>query len=132
MPEHRLRRVAEQLQQEIGSLLIDGVKDPRIGFVTVTEVRVSPDLGYAKVYYTALGDERTLRRVRSGLKSSAAWLRAEISRRLRMKRIPQLDFVYDDSLQRATRIERILDGLRADSEPEPEPAEGSPASDDEG
>lgn len=116
MGEHRLERVGEQIQQEVGRLLIDGVKDPRIGFVTITGVRVSADLGHAKVFYTALGDDRALRKVASGLASSAAWLRTEIGRRLRAKRVPELEFVYDESLRRASRIEHILDELHAQGE----------------
>ncbi|MFL6094960.1 MAG: 30S ribosome-binding factor RbfA, partial [Blastococcus sp.] len=86
-----------------------GLKDPRIGFVTVTAVETSPDLRHARVFVSVLGDEEERERSLAGLASSHGLLQAVIATELRMKRTPTLDFVYDESIDRGMRITELLD-----------------------
>jgi ribosome-binding factor A len=115
MPQgSRPDRVADQIRGEIASMLARDVHDPGIGFVTVTRVQLTPDLQHARVLYTALGDEKT--RVRSGqaLQRATPFLRRQIGARLRLRRVPELRFVYDDSVAGQDRIEQLLDEIHRD------------------
>ena len=104
-------RVADQLRGELASLLAREVHDPGVGFVTLTRVQVSPDLQLARVFYTALGDDKARTDTRRALERAAPFLRRQIGGRLRLKRTPQLTFVYDDSIAGQDRIEQILSEL---------------------
>jgi ribosome-binding factor A len=104
-------RVADQLRGELASLLARDVHDPGIGFVTLTRVQVSPDLQLARVFYTALGDDKTRAASRKALERAAPFLRRQIGARLRLKRTPELTFIYDDSIAGQDRIEQILNEL---------------------
>ena len=104
-------RVADQLRGELASLLAREVHDPGIGFITLTRVQVSPDLQLARVFYTALGDEKARTATRRALERAAPFLRRQIGARLRLKRTPELTFVYDDSIAGQDRIEQILNEL---------------------
>ena len=94
-------------------MLARDVHDPGIGFVTLTRVRVSPDLQLARVYFTALGDEKTQKKSARALERAAPVLRRQIGVRLRLKRTPELKFEYDDSIAGQDRIEQILNELHA-------------------
>lgn len=100
------------------------VHDPGIGFLTITRVAVTPDLQQARVYYTTLGDEKARKESRRALERAAPFLRRQIGRRLRLKRVPELDFFFDESIERHDRIERILQEL--DAERADAPAPGAP------
>jgi len=104
----RPRRVAEQVKQEIASLLTDGVKDPRVGFVSVMEVRMSPDLHYANVYVSLLGDEREKKSSLIGLRQASGWFRKEIGSRIRLRHVPEIRFFEDDSLDRVYHLEEVI------------------------
>ncbi len=106
---------------EISDLLARGVKDPGIGFVTITHVAVSSDLQYAKVYYTSLGDEAARRQSARALGRALPFLRHQIGRRLHLRRIPELTFVFDESIERQDRIERLLQEIHAADATAPEP-----------
>lgn len=108
MPSQRAQRVGELIQQEVSSLLIHGLKDPRIGFVTITGVEVTPDLHLARVYYTVIGDETARRDTAAGLKSSTHFIRQHLGRQLHMKYLPDLLFHYDTSIEHGNRIESLL------------------------
>jgi ribosome-binding factor A len=108
VPSQRAHRVGELIQQEISSLLIRGLKDPRIGFVTITGVEVTPDLHLARVYYTVIGDETARRNTAAGLKSSTQYIRQQLGRQLHMKYLPDLLFQYDTSIEYGNRIESLL------------------------
>lgn len=114
MEFQRAHRVGEQIQQEISSLLIKGLKDPRLGFVTITSVEVTPDLHLARVYFTVIGDEAVRRETAAGLKSSVPYLRRELGRRLRMRYVPDLLFLFDTSLEYGNRIETLIRELHAE------------------
>jgi ribosome-binding factor A len=109
MPAERMRRVNEAVREVLSVRLAEGLKDPRIGFVTVTAVETSPDLRHARVFVSVLGDETERDRTLAGLASSHGLLQAAIASELRMKRTPTLDFVYDESIDRGMRISELLD-----------------------
>jgi ribosome-binding factor A len=111
-------RVADQIRGEIALLLAREVHDPGIGFVTLTRVQVTPDLQQARVYYTALGDENTRRNPERALERAIPFLRRQIGSRLRLKRVPELKFMYDESIAGQDRIEQLLNELRT-TEPAP-------------
>jgi ribosome-binding factor A len=109
MPGARMRRVNEAVREALSSQLASGLKDPRIGFVTVTGVDTSPDLRAARVYVSVLGDDDEREAALEGLKSSRGFLQAQIAHELRMKRTPALSFHYDYTVERADRMMRLLD-----------------------
>jgi ribosome-binding factor A len=106
-------RVADQLRAELASLLTRDVHDPGIGFVTLTRVHLSPDLQQARVYYTALGDDKARRNTERALDRASPFLRRQIGSRLRLKRVPALSFVYDESIAGQDRIEQLLNEVKA-------------------
>jgi ribosome-binding factor A len=106
----RMRRVNEALK-EVLSEGIGELKDPRIGFVTVTGVSASPDLRQATVYVTVLGNERKRRATVAGLQSSHGVLQTRVNRELRLKRTPQLTFEYDPTIERGVRLSQLIDEL---------------------
>jgi ribosome-binding factor A len=110
----RPARVADQLRGELASLIGREVHDPGIGFVTLTRVQVSPDLQQARVWYTALGDDKTRAASGRALERAAPFLRRQVGSRLRLKRTPELTFLYDDSIAGQDRIEQILSEIHAD------------------
>jgi ribosome-binding factor A len=105
--------VADQLRSELASLLSREVRDPGIGFVTLTRVRVSPDLQSAHVLYTTLGDEQARAASARALERAAPFLRRQIGSRLRLRRVPELKFIYDGSIEGQDRIERILNEIHS-------------------
>ena len=104
-----MRRVNEAVREVLSAQLVEGLSDPRIGFVTVTGVETSPDLRSARVYVSVLGDDEAREQTLAGLRSSRALLQARVGGDLRMKRTPQLQFHYDDTLDRAMRIAELLE-----------------------
>jgi len=108
----RCRRVADSLRKEISSmLLLQEVKDPRISFVTIIDVAVSPDMRMAEVYYTVHGSGDEKRETLSGLQSSAGFIRRELGKRLHLKRIPELNFRYDETIDHGFHIDKLLADL---------------------
>jgi ribosome-binding factor A len=103
-----MRRVDEALREVLSGRLAAGLKDPRIGFVTVTAVDTSPDLRNARVYVSVLGTEEEREDTFEGLKSSQGFLQATIASELRLKRTPVLEFVNDEALERGRRINELL------------------------
>ncbi|MGH7550754.1 MAG: 30S ribosome-binding factor RbfA [Gemmatimonadota bacterium] len=112
-----MERLDELLRQEIARLIAEEVKDPRIGFVTVMDARVSPDLRHARVYVSILGDEQEKRQAVETLQRAGGFLRGRLGRLLEMKYLPELRFELDRSLERASRIEEILDRVRPEDDP---------------
>ena len=113
MPKDRMRRVNEAVREVLSVAITNDLKDPRIGFVTVTAVDTSHDLRHAHVYVSVLGDEREREDSLAGLQSSHGYLQSRVAAELHMKNTPQLEFHYDDTVDRGFRIERLL---RDDSE----------------
>jgi ribosome-binding factor A len=110
-------RVADQLRGELALLLTREVHDPGIGFVTLTRVHVSPDLQQARVMYTVLGDDKARASSAKALQRAAPFLRRQIGQRLRLKRAPELRFVYDGAIAGQDRIEQLLNELHRDDPP---------------
>lgn len=108
MASKRIARLNEQLKREIAELVRAEVRDPRIGLVSVTGVRVATDLGSARVFVRALGGERERAEALAGLEAAAPFLRRTLGRVMRIRRIPELRFEEDQSLEHARRIEQIL------------------------
>jgi ribosome-binding factor A len=110
-----MRRVNEAVREVLSESIV-ALKDPRIGFVTVTGVRTSPDLRHATVYVSVLGSERKRERTLAGLQSSTGVLQAAVNRELHLKRTPQLSFEYDPTIERGVRLSRLIDELAPDED----------------
>jgi ribosome-binding factor A len=105
-----MRRVNEAVREVLSGHITEDLKDPRIGFVTVTGVETSPDLRHARVFVSVLGSDAEKEEALEGLRSTAGFLQAKVGAELRMKRTPTLEFRYDDSIDRGMRISELLDG----------------------
>src|SRR5262245_37119367 len=101
-------RVADQIRGELAELLAREVHDPGIGFVTITRVKVSPDLQQARVYYTLIGDDRAKRDTERALERAKPFLRRQIGSRIRLRRVPELSFEFDRSVEHQDRVEQLL------------------------
>lgn len=115
-------------------MLAREVHDPGIGFLTLTRVKVTPDLQIARVYYTALGDQQARRETARALKRALPFLRRQLGQRLRLRRVPELEFFYDESIAHTDRIEQILHELeqeRAERAPMEAPSTTHDDADDE-
>ena len=110
-------RVADQVRSELALLLSREVHDPGLGFVTLTRVQVSADLQQARVFYTALGDDKAQKASAKALERAAPFLRRQIGSRLRLKRTPELRFQHDDSIAGQDRIEQLLNEIRTGEPP---------------
>ncbi|MBA2262161.1 MAG: 30S ribosome-binding factor RbfA [Solirubrobacterales bacterium] len=108
MASSRMRRVDEAIRAVLSDTLVQGLKDPRIGFVTVTDVSTSPDLRHARVYVSVLGDHAARTASLEGLHSAHGYLQSAINAELRLKRTPELRFVDDETVRRAARLEELL------------------------
>ena len=108
MATGRMRRVDEAIRQVIGDAMAGELKDPRVGFVTVTDVRTSADLSHARVYVSVLGDEQQRRASVEGLRSAHGFLQGRLAAELHLKRTPTLEFSYDDTTDRALRVDALL------------------------
>jgi ribosome-binding factor A len=108
----RTDRLNEQLRQEISLLVRDEVRDPRVGMVTITAVETSPELDHAKVYINTLGDDQEKQAALIGLQSASPFIRSQLSRRLHIRRVPELHFQVDRVLEEAGRIEALLRQVR--------------------
>jgi ribosome-binding factor A len=117
----RTDRINELLREEIAILVRDEVRDPRVGLATITAVQTSPELDHARVYIRILGSEGEQEAALAGLRSAAPFVRGQLGKRLRMRRVPELHFQYDRMLDEAARIEQLLrEALPDDGEREPD------------
>lgn len=113
---HRIERVNSLIRQEISELLQRQAKDPRLGsFIAITEVSTSSDLRHAKIFVSRLGSEEEKQETLVALAAAAGFLRNELGRRLRMRRIPELSFQWDNSIERGARILRLIDEVSTNS-----------------
>ena len=109
MTGDRMRRVDEAMREVLSDAITSQIKDPRVGFVTVTSVDTSPDLRHARVYVSVLGDDSVRRRSLAGLDSAHGFLQRRVASELRLKHTPTLQFVYDPSTDRGMRIAELLE-----------------------
>jgi ribosome-binding factor A len=138
MQGSRPERVGEQIRQEISQLLALEVHDPGVGFVTLTRVKVAPDLQLAQIYYTQMGDDRARRDTARALDRATPFLRRQLGNRLRLRRVPEIRFHFDESVGHQDRIEKVLLDLeaerraRAAADPGPDaPVPGDPPPDED-
>lgn len=109
MPQgSRPDRVADQIRAEVAALIGRELRDPGLGFVTVTRVHVTPDLQIARIYYTTMGDEGARRRTAEALHRASPFVRRSMGSRLRLRRVPEIQFVFDESIEQHERIERLI------------------------
>ena len=111
-PSHRPERVAERIRQTVAAFLTGDLRDPRVGFVTVTGVEVSADLRHAQVRVSVMGAEDEKARSLEGLASAAGFLRARLARELRLRTSPEVHFTLDRGLEHAQRIDQVLQQLK--------------------
>ena len=109
----RPRKVADQIQRELSAVISRELRDPRVGLVTLTAVEISPDFAHATVYFTCLDAARSTE-VKTGLSRAAGFLRAHLAKAVRLQKIPQLHFVYDESVERGDRLSRLIDSIDPD------------------
>ena len=119
MAGNRPDKVGEQIRIELTQLLARDVHDPGVGFITLTKVAVTPDLQLARVYYTSMGDEKALRETEKALGRALPFLRRQIAQRVRLRRVPELEFFFDKSVAQQDRIEQILQELKAEADARP-------------
>ncbi len=105
----RTLRIAEQIQRELAELIRLELKDPRVGMVTLTDVEVTADYAHAKVFFTMLGIDDQIAAATAGLNHAAGFLRHELGQRIKLRGIPQLHFIYDESVERGVRLSRLID-----------------------
>jgi len=108
MSDERMRRVDEAVRAVLSDAIARKIQDPRVGFVTVTAVKTSPDLRYARVYVSVLGDQEAREETLAGLRSAHGYLQARVARELTLKHTPTLTFEYDESIDRGMRISKLL------------------------
>lgn len=104
-------RVANAIRREVSNIIQEELKDPRIGFTTVTKVEITPDLKYAKIYYTVLGDEKTRKSTEIALRNAKGFIKNLIGDRLKLKFMPELTFKMDKTFEYQERIDKILDKI---------------------
>ena len=110
----RSNRVAEQMKKELGEIIGQKLKDPRIGFVTVTDVDVTGDLQQATVFISVLGSDYKKEETLKGLSKAKGFIRSEIGQRIRLRKTPEIEFAFDDSVEYGNRIESLLRQVRDD------------------
>lgn len=112
----RANRVAEQMKKELGQIILQKVKDPRIGFVTVTDVEVTGDLQQATIYISVLGSEDEKDATLKGLDKAKGFIRTEIGQRIKLRKTPEIEFAFDESVAYGSRIDTLLRQVNEDTE----------------
>jgi len=101
-------RVGELIQQDLSDIILRGLRDPRVGFITIMSVDVTSDLRIAKVYFTVMGEDSDVEQTQKGLESASAYLRRELGKRLKLRHVPELIFIFDKSVAYGNHIEEII------------------------
>lgn len=122
-------RVGEQIRQELSKILTQQIHDPGIGFLTLSRVKVTADLQLARVLYTVIGTEKQKKETQKALERAIPFLRRQIASRIRLRRVPELQFFYDQSVEHQDRIERILLDLKREREEHPLPGDSAGSED---
>ncbi len=112
VPGHRLERLADEIRDVVAEMVATELKDPRIGFATVTRVDLSADVAHARVLVSVMGSEEVQRKTLEGLSSAAGYVRRELGRRLRLRRSPEVTFVLDRGAEDASRIDALLQKIQ--------------------
>ena len=111
----RVNRVAEQMKKELGEIILQKVKDPRIGFITVTDVELTGDLQNATIYISVLGNDSEKEGTLKGLDKAKGFIRSEIGKRMRLRVVPEIEFAFDESIAYGNRIETLLTQVNNES-----------------
>lgn len=114
LSSRRNDRVRAAMRQEISNMLQRDLKDPRLGFATVTDVRVSGDLQHVQVYVSILGDDASRQQTMEALESARGYVRSEIGRRVQLRLTPEITFAYDDSIERGARLLRLISEVNSE------------------
>jgi ribosome-binding factor A len=125
MPTTRQRRVQELLVHEISDIIRRELKDPRVGFVTITDAEITHDLRHARVFFTVLGEQAARDDTGTALNRAAGFIRSEFARRAQLRFVPDIRFEFDESVERGLRISQLLAQVRQEDEDAPRPAEAS-------
>ncbi|NLM36494.1 MAG: 30S ribosome-binding factor RbfA [Firmicutes bacterium] len=112
MSEFRAERLAVLIKEELGNILQKDLKDPRIGFASITNVRVSRDISHAKIYVSVFGDKQRQTATMEGLESAKGYIRSELGKRIRMRYVPEISFVFDNSLEEGAKVLSLLDEIK--------------------
>lgn len=118
---HGAERLAQELKTRIGEILLKEVRDPRVGFATVTSARLSPDQRYAHVYVSVLGSPEETKRTLTALNSAAGFIRRQLGSRMRLRHTPELTFEFDASVETGARMEQLLEEVKKESTQAQEP-----------
>lgn len=110
----RSQRVVEQIRRELAELIRLEVKDPRVGFITLTDVEITPDYAHAKVYFTSMTGSEGIEDILVGLRRASGFLRRELGRRVRIHTTPELHFYYDKSVEEGSRLSQLIDSVVRD------------------
>ena len=121
MADSRRARIADQIQRELAEVVRLELRDPRVCLVTLTGVELSRDQSHAKVFFTALGAESAARDAAEGLQRAAGFLRTQLAHRLTTRKVPELHFEFDESVERGVRLSRLIDEAVRPSPPAPVP-----------
>jgi ribosome-binding factor A len=113
----RLGRIGDQIQKDLAELIRTEVKDPRVGMITLTGVEISSDHHHAKVFFTTLGGPESVAKAEGGLLHASGFLRSQLAKGLKLRIVPELHFIYDESVERGIRLSRLIDDAIA-SQPE--------------
>jgi len=116
----RLARIEGEMQRVLSTLVAREVRDPRVGNITLTQVNVAPDLSTARIFYVPFGGQHSPEEVGEGLARAAGFLRGELGRALQLRHAPKLEFVYDQQIERADKLTRLIDGAIKSDQHEPE------------
>lgn len=129
--QNRKKRVGNLIKSEVSEMILKELKDPRIGFVSVTDVEVSGDLRYATVYFTVLGEDKSVQSTIAALQRATGYVRREIGNRLRLRYTPEIRFKYDETYQRAWHLEEVIRNLHESDDSPPPKQEGETGSSEE-
>ncbi|NLW59643.1 MAG: 30S ribosome-binding factor RbfA [Firmicutes bacterium] len=112
MSEYRAERLAVLIKEELGDILQKELKDPRIGFTSITNVRVSRDMSHAKIYVSVFGDQQQQAATMEGLESARGFIRSELGKRIRLRHTPEISFVFDNSLEEGAKVLSLLNEIK--------------------
>jgi len=118
MEGKRSEKVADLIQKEISQMLVKSIKDPRIGFVTITKVTVSEDCRFAKIYFSVAGDLAERESSQKGLESATGYIRKELGRRIRLRYTPEIMFQFDPSIEYAIHMEKLIQSIHQEKGPD--------------
>ena len=110
----KIKKLATDIKREISFIINTRIKDPRIGFVTITDVRLSVDGKYLDIYFSTMGKSSRIEKSMDALKRSSGFIKRNLSSRMRLRNVPELKFIYDDSIDKGMRITEILDNIKKD------------------